>query len=367
MGSSPTRTQIGGFRRVAQATNRGRGRTGACAAPAALVRKQATALVLRVKSTFEGWYGTDKSLHSSLGVRTQRRISIRIGPTIAVMTFAPVVGSTRPTSADATVLPTCSPTAIQTMVVFNGPGNPYGNLTLSSSLRRLCSLSGRPTIHLFTSSGKRLAFVETPYHWTPSLPTPSGPIVITPSQPWAIVEMDWCGFPQAPRRMTIAHPGWRRPVVIPASTFAPSFFRPPSCAGDSTNRLALDVTRKLGPGGITGRVPTVTISPAINLHDRETVVVSVRGFDIGGKIFLSECATAADANMGGCGEQLAAQPFGLTGVTGSGRYTFTVSNRAGARPYDSADMAACHHSCVLVATGGLGSTFASAPLRFRSP
>lgn len=352
---------------MAQATNRGRSRTGACAALAALARIQNSALVLRVGFTFEGRYSTDMSLHSSQGVRTQRPMSIRIGLTIAVMAFAPIVGSTRSTSASASVLPTCSSTAIQTMVVFNGPGNPYGDLTLSSSSRRSCSLSGRPTIHLFTSSGERLAFVETPYRWTPSLPTPSGPIVITPSQPWAIVEMDWCGFSQAPRRMTIAYPGWHRPVVIPASTFASSFFRPPSCAGDSTNRLALDVTRKLGPRGITGRVPTVTISPAINLDDRETVVVSVRGFDIGGKLFLSECATAADANMGGCGEQLAAQPFGLTDVTGSGHYTFMVSNRAGTRPYDRADMASCRLSCVLVATGGLGSSFASAPLRFTSP
>lgn len=298
-------------------------------------------------------------------VPSRRRPSVRVGLAAAAVALASLVAPSRPSAAaSVAAVPACSPTALQTMLVFNNPGNPDADLTFSSSWPRSCSLSGRPTIHLFTSSGHRLGFAETPYHWTPPLPTPTKPVVVTPNQPWAIVEMAWCGFSRAPRRMTFAYRGWRHPVTIGASTFAPSSFRPPACANHAGSRIALDVTRKLGPGGITGRVPTLTVSPASNLHSGETVTVRVRGFDISAKFFLSECATAADANRGGCGTQLAAQPFGLTDVTGSGRYTFVVSNRAGTRTYDVADMAPCQRSCVLVATGGFPSSFASAPLRF---
>src|ERR1700692_320795 len=54
---------------------------------------------------------------------------------------------------------------------------------------------------------------------------------------------------------------------------------------------------------------TIEVTPHVGLLDGETVEVSVRGFIPGGKVWLSECATAADVNAYGCGEQLAAQPF----------------------------------------------------------
>lgn len=129
----------------------------------------------------------------------------------------------------------------------------------------------------------------------------------------------------------------------------------------------MDVVRKLGPRGVTGRTPVLQVTPATDLHNGETVTVRVRGFDIGAKFFLSECATAADANQGGCGEQLAAQPFGVTDVTGSGRTTYVVSTRAGTRAYDKTTTVPCRSGCVLVATGGLSSSFASAPVSFAAP
>lgn len=263
--------------------------------------------------------------------------------------------------------PVCAPAALQTMLDFNAPGNPYADLAVNTTTPQTCVLSGHPTIHLFSAARRPLAFTETPYRWTPALATPRRPILLTPSQPWAVVEMAWCGFPRAPSRMTIDFPGWRRPLSVGAATFTPSAFRPPACHGGSTNRIALDVVRKLGPRGITGRKPVLNVTPATDLHSGETVTVRVRGLDISAKFFLSECATAADANEGGCGEQLAAQPFGLTDVTGSGRYTFIVSDRAGTKPYGGSDTVACRRGCVLVATGGLDSSFASASLRFVAP
>ena len=335
-----------------------------------------TALVRRVTGTRTGRragrvgevYGANVT-SSVTSVPLPRRVAaIWLGATVVILLLTPLAAPLGATErASAAAVPICAPTQLQTMVVFNGPGNPDGDITISSNSSHACALSGRPTIHLFTSSERPLAFTETPYRWTPSLPIPSGPIVISPNRPWAIVEMRWCGFSPAPRRMTFSFRGWRHALTVGAPTFASSFFRPPSCANGSANRIALDVTRKLGPRGITGRVPVVHVTPASNLHSGETVIVTVRGFDIGGKFFMSECATAADANEGGCGAELAAEPFGVTDVTGSGRITFVLSSRAGVRPYDPSDTVACRQSCVLVATGGLNSSFAMAPLRFVRP
>ena len=306
---------------------------------------------------------------SIASVRLPRRATaIWLGAVMAITVLVPLATSPGVTQrAGGATIPICAPAQLQTMVVFNGPGNPDGDITISSNSPRACALSGRPTIRLFTSSRRPLAFTETPYRWSPSLPIPSGPIVMSPNQPWAIVEMRWCGFSPAPRRMALSFRGWQHAQSVGASSFASSFFRPPSCANGSANRIALDVTRKLGPRGIAGRVPVVHVTPASNLHSGETVLVTVRGFDIGAKFFMSECATTADANEDGCGEELAAEPFGVTDVTGSGRITFVVSNRAGTRPYDPSDTVACRQTCVLVATGGLGSSFAMAPLRFVNP
>ena len=144
----------------------------------------------------------------------------------------------------------------------------------------------------------------------------------------------------------------------------PTSFNPPACAKSSVSRFAVDYVRKLGPKGIAGRRPMVHVTPSNNLHNGEKVVVVVKGFDIGGKFFLSECAKAADVSEGGCGEPLPSQPFGVTDMTGSGTYPFVVRIRAANQPYSTSEIVPCLSMCVLMATGGLSSSFAFAPLKF---
>ena len=109
--------------------------------------------------------------------------------------------------------------------------------------------------------------------------------------------------------------------------------------------------------------PKVTVTPSRNLKNDQKVTVSVRGFDSGGTFFISECASASDANSAGCGRQLAAQPFGVTNNIGNGSYTFTVSTSAGIKPYNKATVQ-CTDQCVIVATVGIGFGFAYAPIEF---
>ena len=110
--------------------------------------------------------------------------------------------------------------------------------------------------------------------------------------------------------------------------------------------------------------PKVTVAPSRDLRNGQKVTVSVTGFDSGGMFFLSECASAFDANSAGCGHQLAAQPFGVTDNNGSGSYDFTVSTSAGVKPYNKA-RAQCNNQCVMVATVGIDYGFAYAPIEFK--
>jgi len=93
--------------------------------------------------------------------------------------------------------------------------------------------------------------------------------------------------------------------------------------------------------------PTVTVSPSTNLTNGEQVSVRVTGFGIGGKVWLSECATA-DVNDLGCGNQLPAQTLLVTDNTGSGSMAFAVRSSAAPKPlrmprptYNLALIAAC--------------------------
>lgn len=110
--------------------------------------------------------------------------------------------------------------------------------------------------------------------------------------------------------------------------------------------------------------PTINVTPSINLRGGEQVVVRVRGGDPGGKFFVSECATAADASVNGCGDQLAAQPFGVTDESGAGSITFHVQARAVTKPYNTTAFQSCTDQCVLMAKGGFGGAFVYAPLKF---
>lgn len=110
--------------------------------------------------------------------------------------------------------------------------------------------------------------------------------------------------------------------------------------------------------------PKVFVTPSVNLRQGQLIRVSVTGFGVGGKFFLSECASSTDANSVGCGHQLAAQPFGVTNSSGAGTFIFTVTNSASTAPYSNGDIRGCVNQCVLVATVGSGGGFAYATLHF---
>ena len=110
--------------------------------------------------------------------------------------------------------------------------------------------------------------------------------------------------------------------------------------------------------------PKVTVTPSRDLRNGQKVTVSVTGFDSGGKFFISECASASDANSAGCGPELPAQPFGVINNTqGVGSYSFGVSTTAAAKPNGTATVQ-CTNQCVIVATVGIGFGFAYAPIEF---
>lgn len=106
---------------------------------------------------------------------------------------------------------------------------------------------------------------------------------------------------------------------------------------------------------------TVDVVPHVGLVDGQTVHVTVHRFDPGGKVWLSECATVADVNPEGCGQQLAGQPFLLTSDSGDASGTFVVSARASARPYSTTRLLPCS-ACVLVAVEGVVAGHPSLPV-----
>lgn len=110
--------------------------------------------------------------------------------------------------------------------------------------------------------------------------------------------------------------------------------------------------------------PKVLVTPSANLTQGQQIRVSVTGFGVGGKFFLSECATSSDANSSGCGRQLAAQPFGVTNSSGAGTVVFMVTNSASTMPYKNTSVQTCTNQCVLVATVGSGGGFAYTSLHF---
>lgn len=254
----------------------------------------------------------------------------------------------------AATVPTCLPNQLNIAIDFNGPGNPDGAIVLNTSANQKCVLSGQPGLTFFNSSNRQLKLSESGFQFSPALPAPRSPILLTPSTPWAIVEMSWCSFPGTFSRVGLRFRGWRHSLSIKENTFgAASFasFTPPTCTSKGKSSLPVDVVRKLTAKGIAGRTPTVTVSPSSNLHNGEKVRVTVSGFDIGAKFFLSECANVRDVNSGGCGQQLATQPFGLTNMLGTGSYDFDVTSLAATKAYHLRPLYRCRDNCVLVATG----------------
>ena len=112
--------------------------------------------------------------------------------------------------------------------------------------------------------------------------------------------------------------------------------------------------------------PMVFVTPSNNLSNGQQVEVRMTGFGIGGKVWLSECADAAEANDEGCGHGLPAQTLLVADNTGSGSATFTVLSSASrkANDYSVNDLQPCTDNCVVVATLGGGYGFAYAALKF---
>ena len=112
--------------------------------------------------------------------------------------------------------------------------------------------------------------------------------------------------------------------------------------------------------------PTVTVTPSSRLINGQKVTVRVTGFGIGGKVWLSECADAAEANDQGCGHGLPAQTLLVTDNTGSGSVAFPVTSSASpkANHYAMTDLQPCANRCVLVATLGHGYGFSYTSLQF---
>jgi hypothetical protein len=268
--------------------------------------------------------------------------------------------------AGAASVPVCSPSWLEVMVVFNGPGNPYGAITFDRTAGKPCSLSGRPLIRVVTKSGKDLNLHESTERLTPALARPTGPAVLTAKASWAVVEMDWCGFKSTYNHITIRFRGWAQPLQEKNPPYSKTSFVPPPCSNASKSLLGVDYVRDMDGGTIAGSTQHVRVTPSTKLHNGEKVHVYVTGLGLDVKFWISECATRADANGDGCGEQLAAQPFGGTNMYGAGTYTFTVRDTASTAPYYTGAFEPCTDQCVLVAAGG-DSVFADAPITFANP
>ena len=113
--------------------------------------------------------------------------------------------------------------------------------------------------------------------------------------------------------------------------------------------------------------PTITVTPATDLIDGQTVQVTVAGLHPEDKVWLSECATAADVNPFGCGTGLPEMPFLITDATGHASGAFTVTADIPTAAEDGTTQPCS--TCVLAAVSGdaAGSPpapTASAPLTF---
>jgi hypothetical protein len=90
----------------------------------------------------------------------------------------------------------------------------------------------------------------------------------------------------------------------------------------------------------------------------------VTGFGIGGKVWVSQCATASDINDEGCGQGPPEQTLLVTDDNGRGSVAFQVRSSAAAQPNSLTHTDPCANKCVLVATLGGGYGYASVRLRF---
>ena len=101
----------------------------------------------------------------------------------------------------------------------------------------------------------------------------------------------------------------------------------------------------------TKNLPSIRLTPATNFHDGQKVLVQIFGSSPNERFRISECATASAANLAGCGDQLALQPFIDTDPSGSGSTTLFVRTRAATKPYNTKAFLPCTVKCVIMATG----------------
>jgi hypothetical protein len=114
-------------------------------------------------------------------------------------------------------------------------------------------------------------------------------------------------------------------------------------------------------------VAAIAVTPATRLVDGQTVHVVVMGFEVGEKVWLSECPTSADVTPFGCGAGLPELPFLITDDKGDAAGSFTVSTTFTSPTGGPAPCA----PCVLAAVSGQRpgvppSPTASTPLAFAS-
>jgi hypothetical protein len=293
------------------------------------------------------------------------RVAVTLLLCTALVGLAPVEANNHTWSSrvQAATLGVCPAKNLQVQVAFNGPENRYGAITIYDNSRQPCELSGRPTVRVVTKSGRDLKLHESTERLTPALPRPQGPLVLSAKAPWAVVEMEWCGFKSTYDHIDVLFPGWKRPLSEKNPPYSTSSYMPPPCTHKSKSQLAVDYVRAITGGTIAGSRPRISVKPFTGLQNGERVTVSVSGFGLGTKFWVTECASTADVSAQGCGPQLAAQPFGLTGMQGSGTYEFVVSTRAATNPYQPSSVVSCLNHCVLMATGA-GTSFASAAIKF---
>ena len=115
---------------------------------------------------------------------------------------------------------------------------------------------------------------------------------------------------------------------------------------------------------LTVHDPTLAVTPSRGLVDGGTVVIAVTGFGEGGKVLLSECASAAVATSTGCGPEMAEELFLVTDEAEAGSSSFTVTADAFAG-LPTTRREPCTDQCVIVATLGEGLPFLVAPIAFK--
>ncbi|MFI5100434.1 MAG: neocarzinostatin apoprotein domain-containing protein [Actinomycetes bacterium] len=150
--------------------------------------------------------------------------------------------------------------------------------------------------------------------------------------------------------------------VAPTSTPAASTAEGPDGASPSPTAPAPEAPVP----ALTVDHPTVTVTPSSHLKDGQTVEVRVTGFGVGGKVWLSECASAPVATSLGCGSQLAAQTLLGTDDSRTGSSGFVVRASAARQAVAASPTSRCTDQCVVVATLGAGP-YVVAPIAFGTP